>query len=75
MGFDGNVEHGAGLQAAVSQDEASRGDLRVMAALVAAIHAFARPPSQDVDGRDEPGHDAGRLAPFSRAMMDQSRKE
>jgi hypothetical protein len=35
----------------------------VMAALVAAIHVFSyiNSAKQDVDGRDEPGHDAAHL--------------
>jgi hypothetical protein len=32
-------------------------NLSVMPALVAGIHVFLRAPVQDVDGRDEPGHD------------------
>jgi hypothetical protein len=49
----------------------------VMPALGAGIHVFCA-SSEDVDGRDKPGHDAGwwfdvnapRLGPFSRAMGD-----
>jgi hypothetical protein len=29
----------------------------VMPGLVPGIHVFSRPQKQDVDGRDEPGHD------------------
>ena len=48
---------------------AGRKSLHVMPALVAGIHVFLRRRSQDVDGRDKPGHDDWRLRPHEQGAI------
>ncbi len=46
-----------------------------MPGLVPGIHVFYRPCSQDVDGRDKPGHDAGIVLEVNQARRNAASKE
>ena len=62
--FTSNLKPGRRWSMIAVPVRASTQPLRVMAGLVPAIHVFPQVPPQDVDARDEPGHDNRKAAPL-----------